>query len=84
MSGPVTWRKTSYSGSDPYGNCVEVGALLAAGGAGEFGENCEEIARIERVRPHLRDLGDVAACDRRLAGLYARRDALAAGAGVAA
>jgi hypothetical protein len=37
----------------------------------------EEITRIERVRPHLRDLGDVAVQDRRLAALRARRDALA-------
>jgi hypothetical protein len=40
----------------------------------------EEIERIERVRPHLRDLADQ---DRRLAALCARRDALA-GQGVRA
>lgn len=43
----------------------------------------EEIARIQRVRPHLRDLGDVAAQDCRLVVLCARRDALV-GQGVAA
>jgi hypothetical protein len=41
-----------------------------------LGEICEEITRIERVRPHLRDLGDVAIQDRRLAALYTRRDTL--------
>lgn len=40
----------------------------------------EEIARIERAMRRLRDLGDVAACERRLAGLRARRAALAGGA----
>lgn len=40
-------------------------------------EICEEIGRIERVRPHLRDLGDLAAQDHRLAVLRTRRDALA-------
>jgi hypothetical protein len=48
-----------------------------------FGAIGEEIDRIERVRPHLRDLGDLADQDRRLAVLYARRDALA-GQGVRA
>ena len=48
-----------------------------------LGEICEEIARIERVQPLARDLGDVAARERRLAGLRARRDALT-GQGVAA
>ena len=35
----------------------------------------EEIDRLERVRPRLRDLGDVAACDRRLAALKQYRAA---------
>ena len=48
-----------------------------------LGEICEEIARIERAKPHLRDLGDVADQDRRLAVLCSRRDALA-GQGVPA
>lgn len=41
-------------------------------------EAVEEIDRIERVKPRLADLGDVAICDRRLADLRARYDALAA------
>ncbi len=44
---------------------------------GCLGEICDEIGQIERVRPHLRDLGDVVAQDRRLAVLRTRRDALA-------
>ena len=36
----------------------------------------EEIDRLERVRPLLRDLGDVVAWDRRLAALAQRRAAL--------
>ncbi|WP_378194366.1 DUF5999 family protein [Actinoallomurus acaciae] len=46
-----------------------------------FGAICEEIERIERVRPHLRDLGDLADQDRRLAALCARRNALAGSEG---
>jgi hypothetical protein len=45
-----------------------------------FGAICEEIERIERVRPHQRDLTDQ---HLRLAGLCAHRDALA-GQGVRA
>jgi hypothetical protein len=35
-----------------------------------------EIDRLQRVGPRLRDLGDVADCDRRLAALARRRAAL--------
>jgi hypothetical protein len=48
-----------------------------------LGAICAEIERIERVKPHLRDLGDLADQDRRLTARYARRDALA-GQGVPA
>lgn len=44
---------------------------------------CEEIDRIERVKPLLRDLGDVVDQDRWPAILYTHRDALA-GQGVPA
>ncbi len=39
----------------------------------------EEIARIQRAMKRLRNLGDVAACERRLTVLRARRAALAGG-----
>lgn len=39
----------------------------------------EEIARVKRVRPHLRDLGEVFAQDRKVAYLAAQRDALTSG-----
>jgi hypothetical protein len=58
----ITWIKSSYSSSS--GNCVQAGVGT---GPAELGE----IARIERVKTYLRDLDDVAACDRRLAGLRA-------------
>jgi len=68
----TTWIKSSHSGSDPYGNCVQVGAVSGVSLA-ELGEIDAEIAQLDRVKPRLRDLGDVAAADRRLAGLRARR-----------
>lgn len=38
----------------------------------------EEIDRILRVKPHLRDLGDVANADRKIARLTAERNAVGA------
>jgi hypothetical protein len=54
ITGHVTWRKASYSGSNG-GNCVEVGAWRKASYSGSNGGGCVEVASTPSPAIAVRD-----------------------------